>query len=324
VLGEADAETAVAANNLAEVRIQQNRFDEGVALRRRASAMAHAGAGPDDNRTLEIDTDLGVALVRAGHPAEAEPIVRSVVDRRRRLTPNHPEFSKALSNLGGIDLALGNFPAAEPVLSEALDAGRRIDGEESATTLATLNLRCYALEGLERWDEAGKLYPRVLDGRRRLKGGEGQAGVQKTLAFMSRFYAKQQRWQDSARCLAELVLSLHRDPNRRPEALAGTIAAALGGEGDPKAAEPLLRECRDAVDSRLWPGDWFRVEIASRYGECLRRQGKFDEAKPVLEAAANDARQAVGVPAWGVPAARKRVADLYEAWKKPDEAAKWK
>ena len=67
--------------------------------------------------------------------------------------------------------------------------------------------------------------------------------------------------------------------------------------------------------------------MASRYGDCLRRQGRpedFERAKPILETAANDVAKAVGVPAWGVAASRKRVADLYTDWKKPDEAAKWK
>ena len=34
--------------------------------------------------------------------------------------------------------------------------------------------------------------------------------------------------------------------------------------------------------------------------------------------------QAVGVPAWGIAASRKRVADLYDDMKNPMEAAKWR
>ena len=102
------------------------------------------------------------------------------------------------------------------------------------------------------------------------------------------------------------------------------MTSALDGTGDLKTSEPLLLECRAALKLRMWAGDWLISEVASRYGDCLRRQEKYAEAEPILLAAAGDITKAVGVPAWGVAVARKRLADLYDAWKKPTEAAKWR
>ena len=69
--------------------------------------------------------------------------------------------------------------------------------------------------------------------------------------------------------------------------------------------------------------DWLTAEVRSRYGDCLRRQGKYKESEPILLVAASDIAKAVGVPAWSVTASRKRVRDFYDAMQNPDEAAKW-
>jgi hypothetical protein len=74
----------------------------------------------------------------------------------------------------------------------------------------------------------------------------------------------------------------------------------------------------------MWSGDWLTAEVASRYGDCLRRQGKYDEAESLLLVAASDIAKAVGVPAWGVSSSRQRVSTLYDAQKKSAEAAKWR
>ena len=139
-------------------------------------------------------------------------------------------------------------------------------------------------------------------------------------------YAKQQRWSDTSRCLAELLLSVNPGTNRRLDDLTRSLTSTLDGSAELAITVPLLDECRQAVRARVWDGDWLSAELDSRYGDALRRQGpdKFESARSLLETAANEVLKAVGKPAWGLPAARKRVADLYIAWKRPEEAAKWK
>jgi tetratricopeptide (TPR) repeat protein len=325
VLGENDPETAEAANNLAEVRMRQGRLVEAIALRRQASRIAHAGRDRDDNKSLEFDNNLAVALVLAGETDEAVPLLESVAARRRRINPLHPELATTLGNLGAALVARGRFADAEPVLSEAVALHTKVRGPNGAGTLGARNTLCYALEGQQKWADAEKGYRAVLNDRRKVEGQQGPLGTQRTLAYLARLHAKQRQWPDAARRLAALLLSLRPDPGRDAKALSEALAAALEGTAAPAEAGPLLRECGEALQApRTSAGDWFTTEVASRYGEYLRRQGKYEEAKPVLEKAAADVRKAVGVPAWGLAAARRRVADLYEAWQKPAEAAKWR
>ena len=120
------------------------------------------------------------------------------------------------------------------------------------------------------------------------------------------------------------MLAEQPDNNPKTDILPALLADALAGNCEPVMAEHLLRECHHVLQNRLWKGDWLTAEISSRHANTLRLLSRFEEAEALLLAADNDISRAFGVPAWGRVASRKRIADLYEAWKKPDEAAKWR
>ena len=323
IFGDEHIETAEAMNNLAEVYFHLNRFDEVISLRREASRIAHIAMGPDDEKTQTIDNDLGIALVYLGRPAEAIPVYQSLVDRWRKLNPRYSELPSYLSNLGGAQIAFGRFLDAESVLRESVALGTELLGADNGSTLMNINLLSYALEGQERWTEAETKYLAVLADRRRVRGPTHHE-TQRTLAFMTRMYAKQEKWPDMARYLSELRLAQKPELAQTLVALTAESTVVFGEKYDPTTAAPVLLECYAAVEERMWKGDWLVAELHSRYGDCLRRQGKYAEAEPILLESAAAIRIAVGVPSWGVAASRKRVEDLYEAMTNPTEAAKWR
>ena len=323
IFGDEHIETAEAMNNLAEVYFHLNRFDEVISLRREASRIAHIALGPDDEKTQTIDNDLGIALVFLGRPAEAIPVYQSLVDRWRKLNPRYSELPSYLSNLGGAQIAFGRFLDAESVLRESVALGTELLGADNGSTLMNINLLSYALEGQERWTEAETKYLAVLADRRRVRGPTHHE-TQRTLAFMTRMYAKQEKWPDMARYLSELRLAQKPELAQTLVALTAESTVVFGEKYDPTTAAPVLLECYAAVEERMWKGDWLVAELHSRYGDCLRRQGKYAEAEPILLESAAAIRIAVGVPGWGVAASRKRVEDLYEAMTNPTEAAKWR
>jgi tetratricopeptide (TPR) repeat protein len=318
-LGEFNPETGDAANNLAEVYLSIDRVEEAVELRRRASRIMNETLGPNDDRTLEIDNNFGVALVMAGRSVDAAAVLQSVVDRRRVASPHHYEFGRNLGNLGGALVFSGRCRDAEKSLREAVKLTERSPDRQGA--LSARSLLAHALECQERWEEAETMYRGVLAERRAMN--DQQIQLPKTLGALVRVYAKQRRWKEAVPFLAELLLLERPNPSRTLEELTTGLQAALGEMSEPAAAEPLLQECTAVLKSRLFKGDWLTAELESRRGDCLRRLGQFERAEGILTAAANDVARAMGAPAWGVAAARKRIADLYQAWKKPDEAAKW-
>ncbi len=323
-LGESHAETGKASNNLSEVFLHTARYDEAVVLRRRALGIMVAALGPGDERTLEVANDLGVALITAGRPAEAIPILRATADHRRQLDPRNLEYATVLNNLGGGLIGAGQFAEAEAPLREAVARRTAAIGADFQGTLAARNLLGYAQEGQGRWAEAESSYLAVLADRRRVAGpGRPDMYVLRTVGFLARLYAKQERWPDAARYLAELILAEKPGPGRTIDNIAPPLATALDQATAPAGAGAVLREAHEVVKMRMWKGDWLTAEVGSRYGDCLRRQGEYAEAEPILLAAAAEIDKAVGVPPRGVAAARRRMIDLYTAWGKPAEAAKW-
>ncbi len=320
-LGFASPETADAANNLAEVYVHRgDRLNDAVILRERSSKVLHAALGPDDNRTIEIDNNLGVTLVRSGRPADAAVVLQSVVERRRTHNPEHYEFGRNLGNLGGALVAAGQFSQAIGPLQEA--EGLSIQSKDIVGQLSARNLMAAALEGEGKWEEAETAYLAVLAERRAIR--EQQALLPRSIGALARLYAKQEKWPVAAGYLIELMLAEQQDANPKTEILPVLLADALAGNCEPVIAEPLLRECHRVVQNQLWKGDWLTAEISSRHADTLRLLNRFEEAETLLLAADNDVSRAFGVPEWGRLVSRKRIAALYEAWSKPDEAAKWR
>jgi lipopolysaccharide biosynthesis regulator YciM len=273
--------------------------------------------GANNERTLEIDNNLGVALVVANQPLEAATVLQWVVDRRRITNPGHYEFGRNLGNLGGALVFSDRCVEAEAVLREAVDLTR--NSPDRLGALSARSLLGHALECQERWKEAETIYREVLAERRLL----GDQQLPRTLGALARLYAKQQKWEAAVPHLAELMHIEKPGLDRSLEDLTTRMAQAMKDAFEPDRAEPLLRECSAALEKRLFKGDWLTAEMESRHGDSLRRMGRFEEAEPILTAAANDAAKALGAPSWAVSAARRRVVELYLAWKKPDEAAKW-
>jgi len=322
VLGPSDPETGDAANNLAEVYVHLNRLDEAVLLRQRASRILNASLGPLDVKTMEIDNNLGVVLVVAGRAAEAVPLFQSIHDRHQKTLPLNVEgMGTSFGNLGGALVSAGLFTEAEAVLSEAIPFCEDNLGQEHVATFSARNLMSRLLEFQGRWDEAETSYLAVLSDRRTTPSQKPFVG--RTVGSLARMYAKQEKWAEAAKYLTELMIPEPPDSIGSSAEFTAALTGALSGSADLGTSEPLLNECWTTLQAKMWAGDWLTAEVRSRYGDCLRRQGKYKDAESHLLTSAAEIANAVGVPAWSVTASRKRARELYDASQNPEEAAKW-
>ena len=92
-------------------------------------------------------------------------------------------------------------------------------------------------------------------------------------------------------------------------------------------AEPTLRECL-ALRQRRVPQDWWTYYTQTCLGEVLAQLKRFEESEAVLlegqrgmqarvqKIVPNERLKVVQVLGW--------IVKLYEAWEKPDQAAKWR
>ncbi|MGE0640882.1 MAG: protein kinase [Thermoanaerobaculia bacterium] len=113
------------------LRAQQNRFDEGLAVARRALERAEKRGGPNDALTLLWRSRLAATLGDASRVAEAEALLRPNVEALMRETSGDPlEVAEARLNAGDLlDLA-GDRETGERLMQSAVDLLRRTLGDE--------------------------------------------------------------------------------------------------------------------------------------------------------------------------------------------------
>ena len=96
--------------------------------------------------------------------------------------------------------------------------------------------------------------------------------------------------------------------------------------GTHPATEPYLRECLTIREKKL-PDDWVLYNTKSLLGGALAGQKKFQEAEPLLvEGYSGMKDREANIPPAAqprLPEAIRRLVDLYTAWDRPEEAAKW-
>ena len=98
-------------------------------------------------------------------------------------------------------------------------------------------------------------------------------------------------------------------------------------QGRHDLAESVLRTALSIVEKE-WPDEWAAYEVRSRLGGSLLGQKKYVEAEPFLV----QGYEGLKKPNARVPPnlepllaeALQRVVRLYDAWGKPNEAAKWR
>lgn len=106
-------------NNLLVYLIEANRLDEAGPVFDRANRVLAQPGQRDTIQALGLDQLRGAWQLRRNHPAAAEQIAASVVERRRRLFGETPGLANDLGQLAKAQLAEGKFIAARTALYEA-------------------------------------------------------------------------------------------------------------------------------------------------------------------------------------------------------------
>ncbi len=146
---------------------------------------------------------------------------------------------------------------------------------------------------------------------------------------------------DTAECRNELAVA-YRLADRNTEAgrlfdrqhgsLAQAAALAVGGvmllqQKKPSEAELKFRESL-TIRQKLAPDEWETYETSSMLGQALFDQQKFSAAEPLLVSAYDGMKKHMDASSpprnASLSRALERIVKLYEAWGKPEEAARWR
>ncbi len=283
------------------------------------------------NRIDEAKRLLARHLLSMGKLAEAEPIARAVVERRREDWTAKQEdlrraqdLGRALGTWGEILANLHRVEEADKAFREALEICDRSFDKEGEETLGALERFGLLLEGQERYGEAEGIFRRILEGRRRTLG-EQHPNTLLALNNVAWILFRLGRAAE-AEPLARAAVEGHRRlPNVTPASMTSvldTLASVLKELGNLTEAESLFAEIEE-LEQRA-PGSVRPIpEVMLHHAECLLALHRLEDAERRLLAA--EKLLSAGRPS-DAPVSRAvagRLAELYTAWGREEDAAEW-
>jgi serine/threonine protein kinase len=286
-LGANHRDTLACMHSLAEAYGNVGQFDRALTLAEETLQRRKAKLGPEDIDTLKSMLILAEAYSGLGQMDQALPLFKETLQLRKvKLGPEDIRTLVAMGCLGNAYLKAGMLDQAVPLLEETLKLRKNILGPEEGYTLQAMTFLVEAYDAQQN-PEVLRLGQELLTLQRRALAAE--------------------------------------DP-----ALADTQAAlglSLLHAQQPAEAEPLLRSCL-AVRQKQQADLWTTSHAQSLLGACLLGQKKYAEAEPLLLDGYHGLKQRRPQghsfrPRY-LAEAVERLVQLYEATRRPDEAAKWR
>jgi tetratricopeptide (TPR) repeat protein len=162
---------AVTGSNLAVNLYRRGEKTRGIAVAESALAAMRLASGPDHQRSLLIQHNLGSFRAGNGDWIGAEADYRDILARQTRvLGRQHPVTSNTIYALGSVLRSQGKFAAADTVMAEALGNFERSLGPTHVRTSQALVLLGGIRHSLGRTPEAIVLLERGYDIQRAVRG----------------------------------------------------------------------------------------------------------------------------------------------------------
>jgi serine/threonine-protein kinase len=324
--GEHDPRTASTLNEIATLRFDQDDLDGAETLYRQTLDVRRAHHERDHPDVAASLNNLAMVLRHRGAFDEAETLYREALAMRERLYDGpHPDVAHTLNHLARLYSNMGEYATAEPIARRALAMRIDVFGEEHVETTASMGNLAGILGGLGQHAEQASYYRRALDIIQATLGPEHPYAAALTYSLASSLHAAGDV-ADAERSYRQ-SLTLHRA--LFPDGHANTayplirLGALLAETDRADEAEPLLREAITLRADALGADHW-RVAVArSTLGLCLTEAGRYAEAEPLLVESFETLRDTHGPDDDRVQTARERVVQLYEAWGRTEQMARF-
>ncbi len=282
---EARSAAARAMHGFAIFLKNRHRPDEAEEHYRRALDIQREVFGEGHPHVIPMELGVGVWL-RATRQYEAaeEHMLRALQIAHENLADDHPQLLEVLANLAALYQDMGDYESAEPMYRETLEIQRRVLGEEDISSATTANNLASLLFLLGRLDESEELFREAAEVYRVALGPDHY-------------------W---------VSISLN------------SVALIQESRGDCEGVEETVAQClriRRQLDD---PPAWCIAELETIRAACLTRYGEYGQAERLLLDCLEPLREHHGEDGRSVKATRRRLAELYDAWGKPDEAARWR
>lgn len=284
-LGAGDRDTLESMCNLADLLGSAGKVDEALAVAQDAYSRAAAGLGAESSLALMAGSIKAEMLLTLGRDAEAAVLLETLANGKEKLYgQDHP------STLVTLDLfarTLGNLhqdDRAIPLSRTVAERALKTLGERHSTTLIYQNNLAQALRKAGQLDEAEPIYRRIIEIRRETEGSDSQAFL-------------------IARSNLGLLLLQRNTP-----------ADAL----------PLFQESLEGFRKILPPEHWMLGVALLNLGRCQTALGDYSAAERTLLDAHALLEKKMGATHGRTRQVKAALAELYEAWGKPERAEEWR
>jgi serine/threonine protein kinase/tetratricopeptide (TPR) repeat protein len=271
--------------SLAQLRYEIGNYQEAERLFREGLENRRKLYGDENLKVSESLNDLAMSLNAQGRYAEAEPLYRQALAIRQKLLGDQsPEVAQSLNNLGMFLYRTGALAEAEQLFRKALEVNRKLLGEEHPEVAANFNNLGLVLR------DSGKLL-------------EAEEAFRQTLAMDRKFYGSDHpSYANTLVNLATLQVRMEKYDEAEKNFIEGiAIRGKILGENH-----------------------WDTAAARSLLGGCLTKVGKYAQAEKLLTESLEIVKKQFGQEHPRTQAALRRVADLYDSWGRPKQAAVYK
>lgn len=323
VLGEQHPDVQLARADLGRSLTNSGAFAEAEVMHRAALAGRRAALGDSNPAVASSMVDLALLLEAQQRWGEAEQLYRESIPVWRT---GKDEFGE-LFVMGQIGWDLGRqakYAESDSVLNLVLARQLVMLGDKHARTGDTYEKLASNAVFTNRLARADSLSTSALEIRKAVWGPKSQqvADQLQNMAFV------RERQGDTAAAVPLLREALDIFQSVRPPTDPTVLLTQqwLGSDictvGDVAEGEALARKAMAAAPLDSTRAVTWRVRGA--VGHCLIRRKQYAEAEPLLLVAESNLRKIPNTNPLHITREVARLADLYQRWGKPEQAAAWK
>ena len=284
-LGPEHPETLATRVRLAGDLTEMKQWDEArTTLSEIVAAYEHL-RGPDHPETLAAMNSLAGVLRASHRAAEAMPIHRQVYERRLRTQgPDHPDTITALNNIAGTYTFLNESDKAIPLFQEVYAERKRVLGPDHTSTLVALMNIAVSYAKMKEWANAETYYRELWEICKTQKEPIFNNIISAMNGAQGMMY-RQGKYAESEALEKEIIAYRQKVRGFAPEKILQEeviLADIYYHEKKFADAEQLLLVCLKKENAEKLPTMFFHL-AESLEGGVLARQGKWEEARPLLE-----------------------------------------
>jgi serine/threonine-protein kinase len=313
-------------NLLGSILMDQGRNAEAETAYREALELRRRSHGEKSLEVAQTLNNLGGVLDTLGRYDESDRLQQESLEIKRQLLgPEHPSIATGLYNLGIGLYRRGDLKGAEARLSESLAIMRKAYGEDHPEVAFTMQSLGVLYDDTGRYEEAEQIYREALALQRKVLGQE-HPDIVTTLTNLANTLNHTGRLAEAEAVLREALPMSRKLYGEEAIDTAHVLAALAEAElrlGHLEAAE------RDAASALAVREKAFGLEHPDTaearvlHGRVLVAQRRYAEAETALRLGFEVLEKQPGPEARRI-AARQALAELYEKWRKPAEAARYR